>query len=241
MYIINHVQINGKWKTYYIQSLGNRPLKIWKGYAVGLLVQIHKFRPFLRLWFIPSWQYTLPRGDDSHPAPPTLLWVPPPHSHPHPHFLLASAGFCRWCVREGMWDAGWGTVLFLIYCYRTPVEAAPMCRLLSGGNYFWRWGPPRPPNVAWLSIAQLFKQAIHGTHSFTSFIYQIRRRMICKWASFHGTMGGENMWQGGSIWIQITIQGTHYMINGRSVVKMLRFSVWASWFLETLFSYGGTL
>lgn len=166
---------------------------------------------------------------------------PPPHSHPHPHFLLASAGFCRWCVREGMWDAGWGTVLFLIYCYRTPVEAAPMCRLLSGGNYFWRWGPPRPPNVAWLSIAQLFKQAIHGTHSFTSFIYQIRRRMICKWASFHGTMGGENMWQGGSIWIQITIQGTHYMINGRSVVKMLRFSVWASWFLETLFSYGGTL
>ena len=75
-------------------------------------------------WFIPSRQYTLPRCDDSYPAPPTRLWAPPP---PHPHFLLASAGFCRWCVHEGMWDAGWGTVLFLLLSNVEPLWRQHPC------------------------------------------------------------------------------------------------------------------
>lgn len=98
-------------------------------------------------------------------------------------------------------------------------------------------GPPPLPNVVWLSIAQLFKQAIQGTHSFTSFIYQIRRRIICKWASFHGTIGGKNMWQGGSIWIQITILGLVIWLT----MTIFRYSTIASGFLEAFFSCSGIL
>ena len=123
VYIINHVQINGKWKTYYIQSLGNRLLKIWKGYTGGLLVQIHKFRPFLRvIYSIPTVYITVLWWQLSS-TPDTAVGAPPPH----PHFLLASAGFCRWCVHEGMWDAGWGTVLFLLLSNVEPLWRQHPC------------------------------------------------------------------------------------------------------------------
>lgn len=92
--------------------------------------------------------------------------------------------------------------------------------------------------LCWLSTAQLFKQGIQGTHSFASYIYQIRRRMICKWDSFHGTMGGKKYVKRCKYLNTNNHTGTHYMINRRRgfvrLLPIFRCSIVSPWFLETL-------
>lgn len=94
------------------------------------------------------------------------------------------------------------------------------------------WLPPLL-NVVWLSTAQLFKQGIQLSHPFASYIYQIRNRVIRKWASFHGTIGGKNMWQGRSMWIQITIQRLIMWLTGEGMQWYLKY-ISIFWFLEPL-------
>lgn len=101
-------------------------------------------------------------------------------------------------------------------------------------------GAPPLPNVVWSSIAQLFKQATHRTHSFNSFIYQIRRRVICKWPSSHGTMGG---WKKSAIRQTPCMGGGCFIINGRVLFLsyICSYSIFASWRLETLSRYSSAL
>lgn len=89
-----------------------------------------------------------------------------------------------------------------------------MCGLLLGGNYFrWRSCHRCLMLSDWVLLNYSNKLFRGLTRSPVSFI-KSEGRMICKWGSFPGTMGGKNMWQGASIWIQITTQGLITWLTG---------------------------
>lgn len=121
------------------------------------------------------------------------LPLPPKHRW---RCLLSSAGFGRCCssqhVRRRLWneEPSWRQHPSVVCCRLVIISDCAdrhHCLMLSD------WVLLNYSNTPFRRLTRL-----------PDFIYQIRRRMIWKWASFHGTIGGKIMWQGG---IQGTIQG----------------------------------